>query len=271
MANIARTSKAGNDWTPSELLAYNIRVVHQDSVSFFGLSELPQPQVADEILVTQDAASAQHDDSYTLLRTMKLAMATAPGQESAVTDFVVALFRVIRYTGRHAGRIARTRKDLRFWVCGKERHAKTDVCVLDEAPDIRLVVREDKRHLLDRSDPEPQLIAQAIAAFHRNYMTRVRGYGLPGPASAVMPGITMRGRCPPSTRYRSLPTLCGRFSWASIRDRRRSCTPTFLRCRDLPAGMMRACSRWITAALFCRVSRPSSSSCDYLCCLCEVK
>ncbi|TFK90154.1 hypothetical protein K466DRAFT_402433 [Polyporus arcularius HHB13444] len=195
MSTIKRSPKSGNDWTPTDLFAYNIHVVYQDSASFFGITDLPHPQVDDEILVARNAATTQHDDSYALLRTLELAQATAHGQESAVTDFLVALFRTLRYTGRHDGRITRTRKDFRFWVCGKERHAKTDVCIIDETPDILLVVQEDKRHL-HRSDPEPQLIAQAIAAFHRNYMTRVRGYGLPGPTSTVMPGITMKGTMP---------------------------------------------------------------------------
>lgn len=56
-------------------------------------------------------------------------------------------------------------------VCGEERHAKTDVCIIDDS-EILLLVQEDKRHI-DGSDPEPQLIAEAIAAFYNNNVTRV--------------------------------------------------------------------------------------------------
>jgi hypothetical protein len=46
---------------------------------------------------------------------MDLAMAISPGKESAVDDFVVQLFRVLGYTGKAMGRVARTRKNCRFF------------------------------------------------------------------------------------------------------------------------------------------------------------
>lgn len=54
-------------------------------------------------------------------------MAISPGEESAVDDFAVHLFRALGYTGRAVARTTRTRKDLPFLVCGEERHAKADV------------------------------------------------------------------------------------------------------------------------------------------------
>ena len=120
MANLVRSSKSGTDWTPNDLLAYNIRVEYQDSQAFFGIpdSELPQPPVDDEVLVAPDAIATHNDDPYSLLRIMDLAMAPIPREESAVDDFVVQLFKILHYTGRAVGRVARTRKDLTFWVCG---------------------------------------------------------------------------------------------------------------------------------------------------------
>ncbi|KAH9966458.1 hypothetical protein BC827DRAFT_1264446 [Russula dissimulans] len=194
MANLIRTSKSGSDWTPNDLLAYNIRVEYQDSQTFFGIANLPQPHVDNEVLIAPDAAATQNDDPYTLLRTMDLAMAVRPGEESAVDDFAVQLFKILSYTGRAVGRVARTRKDLPFWVCGEQRHAKTDVCIMDGS-DILLLVQEDKRHM-DGSDPEPQLIAEAIAAFYNNNDTRVRALGLPTLQNQVIPGITMKGTMP---------------------------------------------------------------------------
>lgn len=195
MANLIRTSKSGSDWTPNDLLAYNIRVEYQDSQTFFGTANLPQPNVDDEILIAPDAAATQHDDPYALLRSMDLAMAGRHGEESAVDDFVVQLFRILRYTGRDVGRVVRTRKDLQFWVCGQERHAQTDVCIMND-DDILLLVQEDKRHM-DGSDPEPQLIAEAIAAFHCNNKVRVQALGAHAAIQdKVMPGITMIGTMP---------------------------------------------------------------------------
>ena len=193
MANLIRTFKSGSDWTPNDLLAYNIRVEYQGSQIFFSIANLPQPRVDNEVLTAPDAAATQHDDSYTLLRIMDLAVAVSPGEESAV-DFVVQLFKVLSYTGRAVGRVSRTRKDLLFWVCGEQKHAKTDVCIVD-ASDILLFAQEDKRHL-DGSDPEPQLIAETIAAFYNKNDTRVRALGLPILQNKVIPGITMKGTMP---------------------------------------------------------------------------
>ena len=60
MAKLIRTSKSGNKWTPDDLLAYNIRVVHQDATTFFGVPVLPLPKnVDEEVLTTEDAAATQ--------------------------------------------------------------------------------------------------------------------------------------------------------------------------------------------------------------------
>ena len=62
--------------------------------------------------------------------------------------------------------MARTHADILLTICREQRHAKTDVCIVD-SDDILLLVQEDKRHM-DLKDPEPQLIAKAIAAFQAN-------------------------------------------------------------------------------------------------------
>ena len=72
-------------------------------------------------------------------------------------DFAVYLLTMLGYVPR--ARMARTRADIPLTICGQQCHAKTDVCVVDHN-DILLLVQEDKR-----KDPEPQLIAEAIAAF----------------------------------------------------------------------------------------------------------
>ena len=64
-----------------------------------------------------------------------------------------------------------------------------------DASDILLLVQEDKRHL-DGSDPAPQLIAEAIAAFYNNNETRVKILASHALESKVMPGITMKGTMP---------------------------------------------------------------------------
>ena len=98
MAKLIRTSKSGNKWTPDDLLAYNIRVVHQDATTFFGVPVLSLPKnVDEEVLTAEDAAATQR--SYALLRTMELAMSTAYDQESAVCDCIVELLHTLKYNG----------------------------------------------------------------------------------------------------------------------------------------------------------------------------
>ncbi|KAJ7253258.1 hypothetical protein C8J57DRAFT_1237595 [Mycena rebaudengoi] len=61
--------------------------------------------------------------------------------------------------------------------------------------DILLLVQEDKR-LDNNADPEPQVIAEAIAAFQRNNFTRKRELHLPVLDQMVFPAITMYGSFP---------------------------------------------------------------------------
>ncbi|KAL5513958.1 hypothetical protein ACEPAG_2719 [Sanghuangporus baumii] len=149
LASLIRTVKSGNYWTVHELAAYNIRVEPQDAATFFGTPVLPDPVLSPaEVLKAARAGQASSDDGYLFLRTLELAMAIRPDEESAVVDFVVALFR----------------------AC-------------------------DKRHM-EGSNPEPQVIAEAIASFAANNRTRVRTLGLPPLQYKVMPGITLTGTTP---------------------------------------------------------------------------
>ncbi|KAL5480551.1 hypothetical protein ACEPAI_1821 [Sanghuangporus weigelae] len=190
MANLIRTAKSGSH----ELAAYNIRVEPQDAATFFGTPVLPDPVLAPaEVLKAARADQASSDDGYLFLHTLELAMAISPDEDSAVVDFMVALFRACGCTG--VGRVARTRKEMPLLICGENRHTKTDVCIVNDNDEIRLLVQEDKRHM-EGFDPEPQLIAEAIAALTANNRTRVRTLSLPPLHSKVMPGITLTGTTP---------------------------------------------------------------------------
>jgi len=130
--------------------------------------------------------------------------------ETAVDDFAVELFKVMGYVRRN--RVARTRADLPLFICGEQRHAKTDVCIIDRAQnDILLLVQEDKR--LEHGEPvnaRAQLVAEGVAGFNENNVNR-EAVGLPplvekvgyllslflGAYSfQVMPGIVMVGTSP---------------------------------------------------------------------------
>ncbi len=103
-------------------------------------------------------------------------------EESAVDDFAALLLRLMKYDqGRQ--RMIRTRKEISFFMAGQRVAANTDVCVIDRDAFI-LLVQEDKvkfyqlalsnflmtsqRQYQGHFDEiEPQLIAEAIAAFLR--------------------------------------------------------------------------------------------------------
>jgi hypothetical protein len=145
MAEFIRKAKSGSDWTQNELAAYNITVVFQDAVTFFGTPNLSPPDInPTDFLNALDPDDTVDDNAYQLLRTMDLAMAPAPEEESAVDDFAMLLLRALDYARR--GRVLRSRKDIPLLICGENRHAKTDVCLIDE-DGILLLVQEDKSHL----------------------------------------------------------------------------------------------------------------------------
>jgi len=160
MANRLRLAKLGSDWGVSELAAYNIEVQFQDAVTFFGVD--PLPAQTDELLTRFNADDMDADSNYKLIRYMDLAMDPVPTEESAVDDFAVQLLTVLGYVPR--SRMARTRADIPLRICGELRHTKTDLCIVD-LDDFLLLTQEDKRHK-ELKDPEPQLIAKAIAALH---------------------------------------------------------------------------------------------------------
>ena len=125
----------------------------------------------------------QQDRHAELITLLDLAMIPERG-ETAVDDFAVELFKVVGYVRRE--RVARTRVDLPFFICGKIRHAKTDVCIVDRSQnDILLLVQEDKRlGLWEPVNARAQLVAEAVAAFNENNAHR-EAVGLPPMAEKV--------------------------------------------------------------------------------------
>ena len=125
----------------------------------------------------------QQDRNAELIGLLDLAMIGDHG-ETAVDDFAVELFKVLGYVRRQ--RLARTRVDLPLLICGEERYAKTDVCIVDRSQnDILLLVQEDKRlQQLEPISVRAQLVAEAVAAFNENNAQR-KAIGLPPLVSKV--------------------------------------------------------------------------------------
>ena len=196
---MAHTAKSGSDWTWNELRAFNINIITDSVTTFFGNPDLPQPSVRQAILINKHYPidGLPDKDDRLFFDLMKHAMNIVPEQESAVDDFTAHLLKLLGYD--EPDRIVRQRVDLPLFMCGSRVPTRTDLCVVNRSlsvglHDIVLLVQEDKRHL-DKLDPEPQLIAEAIATFQRN-KRRLSRMGLPMPNQMTIPGITIIGTAP---------------------------------------------------------------------------
>ncbi|KZP11508.1 hypothetical protein FIBSPDRAFT_962263 [Athelia psychrophila] len=193
MADIILSAKSGSDWTHNETDAYNIHLSFRDASTFFGVAQLPAPLIDDEILTVENADDTISDANFELLSLLNLAMDASNPQESAVGDFAVSLFHALGYIRRP--RVARTRQELRFLICGESKCATPDVSIIDRSlDDVILLVQEDRR-FGGATDAYTQLIAEAIAAYQVNQSTRTAS-GLPRLQSLVIPGILLAGTSP---------------------------------------------------------------------------
>jgi hypothetical protein len=193
MANLMRTAKSGSRWSLGELHAYNIVFKWQDAATFFGVKPLPQPAVARELLKNVAANDMKDDANYRLLRYADMAEHSAPGEDSAVVDFAAQLLTLLGYVAPRT-RIVLKRADIPLSICGQNRCAKADVCIVDSDDSFLLLLQADKQHKKPK-DPQPQLIAGAIAAFQRNNDRREILNEDPI-IHKVIPGITLTGTSP---------------------------------------------------------------------------
>ena len=192
MANLLRFAKVGNSWCANELVAYNISIVEQGQEEFFG-GPLPAYTGPAGFMQHQDRVQGLDASSLALIKRLDLAMKVMDGEESAVNDFAAELLRATRYETEET--VIRTRKNIRFIMCGEQVYATTDVCVLDADSRILLLVQEDKTHIHPQ-DPEPELVAEAIATFQSNNAKRVDDLFLNPLQTTVLPGITLAGTFP---------------------------------------------------------------------------
>jgi hypothetical protein len=108
------------------------------------------------------------------------------GQESAINDLAKEILPVLGYERR--GLIIRSRYNIPLQTCGDpNRSARTAVSLIQFPSTILLVVQEDAASVCD---PEPQVIAEAIAAFQFNNRTRAR-LGQPELDSMTIPCTTI--------------------------------------------------------------------------------
>jgi hypothetical protein len=194
MANIIRSAKSGSDWLANELVAYNITVQPQDAVIFFGRELGSIDHLDPNLLSSADPTISNFSkDTYCFLAYLDLTSHAIRGQETAIDDFAKSVLEVTGFD--EVGTILRTRHDIPLTICGdSSRVAQTDVCLAHLNSVILLVVQAEKT-VFNSSNPEPQVIAEAIATFQYNNQKRA-DLGLPVLDMMTIPCITMVGTRP---------------------------------------------------------------------------
>ncbi|CAA7266661.1 unnamed protein product [Cyclocybe aegerita] len=112
------------------------------------------------------------------------------GEKSMGIDFTAFLLHLLGFDD--PDRIIHRRKELQFEMCASNVGARIDVCVEGRSRECIFLVQHATNTMID---PEPQLIAGAIAAFTQTSLGRIAS-GLPPLREKVIPGVTMCGTTP---------------------------------------------------------------------------
>ncbi|KAF8575065.1 hypothetical protein K439DRAFT_1546032, partial [Ramaria rubella] len=173
MANLIRSSKSGSDWARNELLAYNIDVRNASDNNFFVGGEYEE--VGRDIL---DGTP----ESKRVLQYLDLA---SHADQDAIDDFARELLRVLKFETDDT--LLRARFAIPLEI--SEDVAQSDVCLVHVERLILLILKT----MFSLKDPEPQVIAEAIAAFQYNNKNRKDKEELD---RMIIPCITMIGTFP---------------------------------------------------------------------------
>ncbi|KAG2353871.1 hypothetical protein BDR07DRAFT_1431624 [Suillus spraguei] len=161
-ARLIRSAKSGSDWTFNDLMAYNITVTPQSPEQFFRQNNGTLLEGVDPSLLNPSLNDKNISDAiFEYLGHLDLA--TNVTQESFIDAFAQKTLQILGFVER--GLILTTRHNIPLRICGdNQRVAETDVCLLDLRSMINLACLQDDKTIFSRSYPEPQVIAEAIAA-----------------------------------------------------------------------------------------------------------
>ncbi|KAG2138825.1 hypothetical protein BD769DRAFT_1433148 [Suillus cothurnatus] len=164
---LIRSAKSGSDWTFNDLMVYNITVTPQSPEQFFRQNHGTLLEGVDPSLLNSSLDDENISDAvFEYLGHLELA--TNATQESFIkfNAFAQKTLEILGFVER--GLILTTYHNIPLRICGDDqRVAQTDVCLFDLRSMILLVLQGDKT-VFNRSYPEPQVIAEAIAACQYN-------------------------------------------------------------------------------------------------------
>ncbi|KAG6823877.1 hypothetical protein H0H92_008772 [Tricholoma furcatifolium] len=201
MANLLRTAKSGSRWTQHDLDSYKIDVKEIPYDDFFPgqLSAYPSIQDLDPDLLTSEVTDNPADipegvrDFFAYLRLSMIYRS----HETLIDDLMRETLRHTGYNRRndHNATLLNTGFITSLLVVGDaSRAAQTDVSLMHQRTLILLLVVENKT-VTNPANPEPQVIAEAIAAFQHNNERR-RKLDLPTLENMTIPCMTIIGSRP---------------------------------------------------------------------------
>ena len=180
-----------DDWNQYELNRVRIYIQTQNKQEFFGSANLPTPVTPSLVgfMTIQDRVQAVDGETRKLLHYLNLVLDPQVGQEAVVDNFAAKLLEKLGYDD--GDRIIFTRRALPIVVSGVLYTTLANVCVMDANNQILLILQSELVPSL--KDPEPQIVAKAIAAFEANNKVRATSLNLPPLDAITFPAISMIG------------------------------------------------------------------------------
>lgn len=216
MANLIRSAKSSSDWTFYDLLAYNITVVPLAPEQFFPQNPGPLLEDLDPSLLNSSLDDNNFSDpniSDAIFEYLGyLGLATNPTQECFMDTFALETLHILGFNKRL---LLTMHRSIPLFICGNVHQvAQTDVCLLDLQSTVLLVLQADKS-AFNACQPEPEVIAGAIAAYQNNNQRRLLR-ALPPIDAMTIPCITMVGTRPtfylvPVTKVLSTAVETGQY------------------------------------------------------------
>ena len=180
-----------DDWTHSELKLFNIFIKTQNKREFFGMANLPAPVIPSlaGFMRAEDRDHAVDGETRKLLYYLDQVLDPQIFQEAAVENFAAKLLEKLGYD--EGERIIFIRRDLPVIIGGVRYIAQANVCVMDKDGQVLLILQGTS--LPNLKDPEPLIVAKAIAAYQSNNEVRVTSLNLPPLPTITFPAISMIG------------------------------------------------------------------------------
>ncbi|KAF8548862.1 hypothetical protein OG21DRAFT_1500752 [Imleria badia] len=194
MANLVRRALSSHAWTQKQLRAFNIQVVEQSLPDFFLQKQLPPvpPGTLRHFSETMDRKLVPDNDTYQLLSHLYYNQnhpEVLKGHRT-VDNFMLGLLRTMGYAS--GCRFIVFGQPLPLITCGQKFLARMDIGICDENGRYLFLVQTAKGH----KNPEPRLIAEAIAAYQQHNIIRETELHLPILNEITFPGITHVGTVP---------------------------------------------------------------------------